>query len=983
MQIGSSDIKRREEFARLSKSQQDLLVRILDLDHALAKISNAIIVSGKDVKAHLSAHITKQHDAQLDVLQKEALKARRARLLTALQFPEMKFRRNMIESRMGSQGGTYEWLFQPTEATSPDQGVHDSFVDASESAELRSSRSAVADWLKGSETVFWISGKPGSGKSSLMSCIYSGLHSDGAGSQLLQQWAGNTSVQVLDFWFFRPASTALLKTVEGLWRSLCFQVLDADPALCERIRIDTTPSMPVQLRASLSLDGSHVETWTENELQSWFHYLLEQSEKWFVLHLDGLDEVEVGRAALLEAVLSISTYHPRVKMICASRAENPFAARLQQFPSLYLHDLNYSDIRKDCEARLAGSSASLLTMQIACGADGVFLWARTVADDLARAAANGADFEELTKRFKECPTKMGDLFELMLSRQDNFDRKSPKPFLRLVDVYQQALAEPGSFIHCEHLPITMLELFLATLATREQPRWAELNKAFDNAYLNFLAENFHPFEKRVITASAGLLQTVYHRSPFYDYDEYPASHVMSGVKREMKKDGSMGSLWEASSVDVVFMHRSVQDFLRESDAGRRYAERVAISTEEAKRMLLSGVAASFFISDRVSLDRQRLFKVPLLLRSLMAGQHADTPGLITPVYWRRLAWLALNSDTMANLIPVEEKCPVIGLQQNLTMRYLTLSQNIDGVLTEIAAAEPSRTGLLAGLSYFIVASHFRAHQGDHGKMDYVERLRSWRLALGQYLQDDTLITLQHRYRQVEPWHNEETPSAMLQPVYSLSTRPVIEHAMAAFLEVFCNVGVASFFGPINIFRRRIDKVSNVPSSSEVEKSARSVELWLTVDRETSRCTVIPVPESEYVSAMQTLLIFVLQVRPFVSPEEITWPYPIVGWKASQSTTFIDVPAALQCKFRIGHHGQGFHALMEEFDQYFIDQIQVLASNMTDRSDQKSFLESNLIHKLPGTILIVDSAKSNYSDWRPRRILRAWGHLPWHNDLKTK
>ncbi|KAJ9605380.1 hypothetical protein H2200_010037 [Cladophialophora chaetospira] len=141
----------------------------------------------------------------------------RVRLLDALAFPEMHERRNMIEGRITDFGDTYRWIFYPPPRN--DDYKHHGFVD----------------WLRGDQSIFWVGGKPGSGKSSLMEYICQNLQAGQVGSDHLAAWAAPHPVRVLSFWFFRPATTRLLKSLEGLWRSLCHQNLVGDDNLLRKI----------------------------------------------------------------------------------------------------------------------------------------------------------------------------------------------------------------------------------------------------------------------------------------------------------------------------------------------------------------------------------------------------------------------------------------------------------------------------------------------------------------------------------------------------------------------------------------------------------------------------------------------------------------------------------------------------------------------------------------------------------------------------
>jgi hypothetical protein len=84
------------------------------------------------------------------------------------------------------------------------------------------------NWLREGGGVYWISGKAGSGKSTLMKFIYQDprLH------EALNLWAGGAQLLIVRFYFWNPGSD-LQKSQEGLLRSLLNQILDQRPLLAQ------------------------------------------------------------------------------------------------------------------------------------------------------------------------------------------------------------------------------------------------------------------------------------------------------------------------------------------------------------------------------------------------------------------------------------------------------------------------------------------------------------------------------------------------------------------------------------------------------------------------------------------------------------------------------------------------------------------------------------------------------------------------------
>ncbi|KAK3690388.1 hypothetical protein B0T22DRAFT_499792 [Podospora appendiculata] len=75
-------------------------------------------------------------------------------------------------------------------------------------------------WLQGSSNLFWIHGKPGSGKSTLMKYIFRNQQT----WELLHNWASG-SMEIRAGFFFHFRGTSLQKSFEGVLKSLIIQIL--------------------------------------------------------------------------------------------------------------------------------------------------------------------------------------------------------------------------------------------------------------------------------------------------------------------------------------------------------------------------------------------------------------------------------------------------------------------------------------------------------------------------------------------------------------------------------------------------------------------------------------------------------------------------------------------------------------------------------------------------------------------------------------
>ncbi|KAI8302240.1 hypothetical protein K4K59_000578 [Colletotrichum sp. SAR11_240] len=102
---------------------------------------------------------------------------------------------------------TFEWVYQPQ---SDDQNTVGHF----------------AQWLKSDEQFFWVSGKPGSGKSTFMKFVAGEARTRG----LLSKWAKANRLVIASHYFW-SAGTELQKSEHGLLRNLLYDIFRQCPDL--------------------------------------------------------------------------------------------------------------------------------------------------------------------------------------------------------------------------------------------------------------------------------------------------------------------------------------------------------------------------------------------------------------------------------------------------------------------------------------------------------------------------------------------------------------------------------------------------------------------------------------------------------------------------------------------------------------------------------------------------------------------------------
>ncbi|KAI2778896.1 hypothetical protein F4815DRAFT_227104 [Daldinia loculata] len=272
------------------------------------------------------------------------------------------------------------------------------------------------DWLQHSSGIFWIQGKPGSGKSTLMKFLSSHddiiLH--------LEPWAQGKKLVVASF-FFWNAGSPLQKSQEGLFRSLLFEILRSRPHLIPRVS-----ALRVELRGHWDDDWS----WTVNELYHICYKILEEcTDTKFCFFLDGMDEYGAEKTELGNLVKSVQSlaFLPNIKLCVSSRPWSVFTEAFGQNPelSLKVEDLTRDDIRKYVsdkfeenrqfvELRDEEPTAFNFTDEICQRAQGVFLWVYLVVRDLLEGFTNGDSLGFLRDRLERFPEDLDAFFRHMI-----------------------------------------------------------------------------------------------------------------------------------------------------------------------------------------------------------------------------------------------------------------------------------------------------------------------------------------------------------------------------------------------------------------------------------------------------------------------------------------------------------------------------------------------------------------------------------------
>ena len=827
---------RKKEFQSLSQGQKDLIVQLLETQQLLSeKVTDSI----KSSEAELTARLCLQDDESARQHREKEYNDCKRRLLQALTFPEINERRNMIEGRVDDFANTYKWILDDTRTEHA----------RSENTESPPKQTFV-NWLKDGTQLFWISGKPGSGKSTLMDYIYHNIQPEKPGSELLRVWAGSYPIVILTFWFFRPASTPLLRTFSGFWRSLCFQILDSDPNLAKITRDDKDAMAPSALRSCLLPDGSNAESWTDNELKDWFWYMIGHSNRRYCLLIDGLDEIENSRELLLNTVLGISERSDKFKVCCACRPENPFRSELEQHPNLRVQDFNGDDIKEDCRGRLRGTHAEKFADQIADRAEGVFLWAHLVSENLARAAKHGEIEEDLELRLKECPNEMSELFRYMLLRQD---AKRAEPYLRLVD-----------FASSIGRQTTLLELLVATLPPARRPKWSKWSGKFEVSFLSYLDERLVGLGPRIESTCTSLVQClapVRHNS---DYDT-PA----------LRSDPNFPRLDDAVVTPVVFIHRSVHDFLVEDEGGADHYQSFKLTDDEAAKLLMTAAACPLFFSNKL-LGSGSHFPMTHYAQIVSKNGWDAKASAIVDVFFKQLELRVSPTQGDRSIChhSLSKLSTDLSLYENLSLGISSMNDLDTYVHIKILEADPTRRHAIA--AYALCSYLGRSTHRYQGRMvttlsPYVNARQVYKFIYYRIVFAIEKHTFQTKY------HYTVT-----------STCSLLDHVVVA------RVNGLSHWSDHELDYSRLP-LRFLGTHAATESNPGFVEGWIWPTENTSTT-----PDDDCVFMKENFkgtTVFVFQIRPEDLLRTDILPLKIVRWSPAGTKRFFPIGEAMQQELR--------------------------------------------------------------------------------------
>ncbi|CAG7555283.1 unnamed protein product [Fusarium equiseti] len=365
--------------------------------------------------------------------------------------------------------GTFRWIFEENDTT------------------------GFKNWLVSNGPLYWITGKPGSGKSTLMRYLLQPIGESDDGNQAsitasispqsahgrcatyLKQWAGNERELTVVSFHFWAVGAELQSSQEGLFRTMLVQLLRAHP--------EVVPMVAPLRWESLCLFNIDPRNFSQIELDGMFQNAIVHisTRAKLAIFIDGLDEFEGDCRALISLVRSCLV--SPVKVCISSRPWNEFKDAFGDCPRLQMQDLTHQDIYNYVSSKFEADSqfkslqrrqpcvAMELLESIVNKSSGVFLWVTIVLASLLAGIEAGDRMEDLHERLAQLPEEIEDLYERILESVDSRYHEHTAQLLQLMSAFKSP-PSPLLFWYAD-------EVNFMDRAIKEDPQTVSREEALD------------------------------------------------------------------------------------------------------------------------------------------------------------------------------------------------------------------------------------------------------------------------------------------------------------------------------------------------------------------------------------------------------------------------------------------------------------------------------------------------------------------------
>lgn len=400
--------------------------------------------------------------------------------------------------------------------------------------------SGFKNWLSSDGKLYWIIGKPGSGKSTLMRYLMQPTSLPSRQNRCvehLRQWAGNgENLTIISFHFWAIGSP-MQRTKEGLFRTLLVQLFQTHP--------EVIPTVAPSRWASLSLFNEDPQHLTETELGGMFRQAITHisTRAKLALFIDGLDEFDGDCNALVSLIRECISWP--IKICVSSRPWTEFENAFGEYPQLKMEDLTCNDMTRYVMAKFGANSrfrtfqerqpevAIAISRSVTEKANGVFLWVNIVVSSLLAGIVSGDRIEDLESRLDLLPPEIQDLYEKIIESIDPIYHENAAQLFKLKST-------------CTETPSLQLLWYADEVKFLERA----IDEVSGTVTVKEMQGRLEDMRLRLVSRCKGLLEVHKHVSPklFRSKDKISPDEVVAYT----------GGI-------VTYLHRTFSDFLDRHD----------------------------------------------------------------------------------------------------------------------------------------------------------------------------------------------------------------------------------------------------------------------------------------------------------------------------------------------------------------------------------------------------------------------------------
>ncbi|KAK4997940.1 GTP-binding protein [Elasticomyces elasticus] len=301
--------------------------------------------------------------------------------------------------------------------------------------------SPFARWLSSHEKIFWIRGKPASGKSTLINYIASDSRTE---EQVAMLFSKHKAI-IITFCFDFRQGTTTANSLKGMLLTIAYVLAQEVSGLAASLRLRYPNWQKIYSN----------DAWDATALYEIIRYSFAEAKLPVCLFIDGLDEFsgdskeQLDLAVRLEQLVSSD----QVKLCFASRPHNILEQKFGSRKRLEMQDWNqpglrnyffstFHDMQLDNDPERASQTARLSQL-LAEMAEGVFLWAKFAADIVVELwAENNLAFDTLLIRVAKLPKEVEAFWDERRRKLTDAERHAGNVLLRVACSAARPLSVP-------------------------------------------------------------------------------------------------------------------------------------------------------------------------------------------------------------------------------------------------------------------------------------------------------------------------------------------------------------------------------------------------------------------------------------------------------------------------------------------------------------------------------------------------------------